>query len=64
MPGCERPCRELKTVRRQESGTRGRCVPVETSQKRGSDELASVEDSTTRVDVGEDLRERICGSVA
>ena len=47
MPGCERPCRELKTVRRQESGTRGRCVPVETSQKRGSGELASVEDSTT-----------------
>jgi len=30
--GVRRPCRELKTVRRQGSGTRGHCVLVEVLQ--------------------------------
>ena len=36
----------------QGSGTRGRCVPVDVLQLRGSDELASGTASSTRVEVG------------
>ena len=44
---------------RQGSGTRGRCVPVEVSQYSGSVELGRGTASTTRVEDGEDWRERI-----
>ena len=50
MPGWESPCSESKTIRLQESGTRGRFVPVEVSQWRRLVELGRGTASTTRVE--------------
>ena len=33
IPGCEMLCKELNTVRRNVSGTKGRGVPVDVSQR-------------------------------
>ena len=64
MPGCERPWRESNTVCLHAGGMRGRCLPVEVTQYRGTLELGRGIASTVREVEGDDWRARTCGLVA
>ena len=54
IPGCDRPWSESKTFCLHWSGTRGRGMPVEMSQRMVSVELARGSGLTTKGEIGED----------